>query len=66
MEGCEAAAKPPPHTPYHQWHGVISTAGRNLVIYLLFDFFDGGLAMTEGNPAFDGRNAFCLPEISGK
>jgi len=41
---CEVAASPPPHTPpYLQWHGVISTAGRNLVIYLLFDFFDGGL-----------------------
>ena len=39
MEGGEAAAKPPPHLPpYHQWYGVISTAGRNLVImnYLIF------------------------------
>jgi len=33
MEGDEAAASPPPHLPpYHQWYGVISTAGRNLVI----------------------------------
>ena len=33
-EGGEAAAKPPPHHPqYHQWHGVISTVGRNLQNY---------------------------------
>ena len=33
-EGGETAAKPPPHhPPYHQWHGVISTAGRNLQNY---------------------------------
>ena len=45
MEGGEAAASPPPHLlPYPQWHGVISTAGRNLPIHLkirhyeLFDF----------------------------
>ena len=57
MEGGEAAASPPPHLPpYPQWHGVISTAGRNLVI-MNYLFFYGGLGMR--NPeGLDAVNLF--------